>query len=246
MRLMRTVARRVALSLSEAKRFTVLNEVFAPLGASALQYQYAVRNVFAPIPVAAGSAAGASYSRIGSEIVDPLLKLKFSWRFNWANANASTYWGPVFLHVYLVAANDASTFPLNGVSIYPDGIAGDPGWLLQTNPARPTLNGNNVKVLKAWHRKMQPPPSVAGTGGTDGVIAQYFGRGNVNGKMTYRWKRKLTYEDFVPLSANPSSGNQLRGWNYYILTGWGINDQTLGMSQAPICNVDSFLYFKDP
>lgn len=248
MRLMRTVARRVALSLSEAKRFTILNESFAPAFVSPLQYQYVLRNIFAPIPVAAGAAAGASYSRIGSEIVDPLLKLKWTYFVNIGSIFATnTYYGPIYLHTYLVAANDAAQFPLSSAVVYPDGISGDPGWILQTNPSRPTLNGNNVKVLKARHQKISISDFVGAISPDTQPSVIATGIKSVTGSMSYRWKRKLTYEDVSPLVApNPASGNQLRGWNYYILTGWGINNGTLSNSVRPSMLIDSFLYFKDP
>ena len=73
------------LSLAEAKRFSVINELFTPTYATPLVSQWTLRSVFAVIPTAISSLtnANSSYNRVGSEIVDPLLKLKITGRVDW-------------------------------------------------------------------------------------------------------------------------------------------------------------------
>lgn len=243
---MKSVARRVTLSLAEAKRFSVINEDFNPSYLTSVRYRYTVRNIFFPIPVASGANAGSSYAREGSEIVDPLLKLKWTFRIFWPLLFQNGNYGSVYFHVYIISTNETYTFPGGAVSVYPDLTpSNDPGWFIQVDGVRPTLNGNNIRVLKAWHRKVSPTQLMLGA--ASGVTPNTFGNQDISGSMTYRWKRKLTYEDSSPAAAPnfPSSG-LLRGMNYYILCGWSMTGTTLPTAARPDMRVDSFLYFKDP
>ena len=251
MRLMRKVARRTLLNLAEAKRFSILNEQFSPAYATAQPNMWTVRNVFSVIPNPAASLAvtNASWTRVGSEIVDPLLKLKFTCRVNWANFGqvGGGGYGPIYFNLMLVATTDQLANP-STVSFYDFTASGDPGWFINPEGSKPTMNGNNVKVLKRWRRKLTPDqvgyPVVSGQATSVSVI----GAQETTGTLTYRWKRKLTYEDATPSAApNFPSGNTLRGWNYYILAGWWVSSGTNVISGSrPTINVDSFLYFKDP
>ncbi|QCO93518.1 capsid protein [Gopherus associated circular DNA virus 5] len=238
------VARRAVLSLAESKRFSIINEDFNPAYVTPTAARWSVRSVFGPIPQG-GANADLSYAREGSEIVNPMLKLKFIFRVNWGNFFTTNNYGPFYFHVYLVATTDIETFPGTGVGIYPTtGTSTDPGWFITDNITRPTLNGNTVKVLKAWHRKVTPDQvSFDQASGTTSVVAGYQ---DVVGKMSYRWRRKLTYQDVPGPGPNFGSSVVLRGWNYYILVGWGAAINTVTSATRPVAVVDSFLYFKDP
>lgn len=240
--MMKSVARRVALSLSEAKRFTTLNEAFFAAYVTPTNFRWTLRSIFAPVPEA-GEVAQSSITRIGAEIVDPLLKLKFTWGINWPSiiANTPLSYGTITMVVMIVSAND-QIVGSGSVSLY-DFNTADPGWFLQREPSRVTLNGNNVKVLKKWKRRVTPDqisyavPSGAG-------IASY-GQQQVQGTLSYRWRRKLTYEDEPSQYGNPASTIYLRGMNYYILCGYETTSGTASTAR-PYLNMDSFLYFKDP
>lgn len=247
MRLMRSVARRTMLSLAEAKRFSVINELFTPTYATPLVSQWTLRSVFAVIPTAISSLSNAnsSYNRVGSEIVDPLLKLKITGRVDWGQLGGTGNYRSLYMHVYLIATTDETNTP--GIVTNYDFSSGDPGWFIQTDAARPTLNGNNIKVLKHWRRRLTPDQGVypVVSGQTTNFLA--VGGQDVSGQMTYRWKRKLTYQDATPsLTPNFPSGSQLRGWNYYILAGWGVTGPSVVSAARPQILIDSFVYFKDP
>lgn len=254
---MKRVARTVALSLSEAKRLSVVNQdVFNNTSAVAFRWSYT--NIFSAIPVASGTGAGSSFASIGNEIVDPLLKFKAVCRIPYGLTlldNSNNY-GTIQFTVLLVAANDfASTTASGGptpgninFTTYPALFdTADPGWFLSADPFKPTLNGNNVKVLRRWTKKYHPEIQFEAfaTGDslryTNGTI-QF----SIEGK--YRWKRKLTYEDNVALQAGanfPRAG-YLRGWNYYLLCGWGAPGNIVTSNGQPQMNLDRFLYYKDP
>lgn len=235
MRLMKTVARRVALNLSESKRFATIN-VGYPVNSNGQATQWFVRNVFA------GSLGQGtnSFSVIGSEIQHPMLKVKFVFRvpFGSLNGDNPQNLGTVSLNMVLLATNDQ----IGNLSDIPTQYGLSPfnalNWFYNTDGHKPTFNGNNVRVLKRWQRRTNPQ-LVTANGPTT----------LVRGSFSYRWKRKLTYEDVatVPAAGGPASSNILKGWNYYLLMGYALpNSQISVLGSAPSINMDSFLYFKDP
>ena len=150
--------------------------------------------------------------------------------------NAINY-ATVGFNVMIVASNEqlSLTTPSNFSTLSPD-----PGWFYQRNGYKATMNGNNVKVLKKWHKKYTPDQVVAG--GSQGIVT-------ISGSMKYRWKRKLTYEDLstIPGTGGPASTTILRGWNYYILCGTQVNtNYASALTAPPVIVMDSYLYFKDP
>lgn len=247
MRLMRSVAKRVTLSLCESKRFTVLNESFTPGYTGNRQYYFGLRNLFAVIP----TGAPQSYARIGSEIVHPWVKIKFTFRTNWQSMFSSGNYGAVYFYAYIVSTIDEDVFPGSTVSSYPfasQGTTGDPGWFLQPDPARTTLNGNNIKILKAWRRRIYPD-QVMYASGQAGVTPVVYGVQDVVGIMKYKWPRKLTYMDLAvgaPTPGNPNTSAILRDTNYYFMAGWGVTGSAIATANQPQCAVDSYMYFKDP
>jgi len=257
MRLMKRVARKVTLSLSEAKRFTVLNDIPFGVGSGTTTGRWRYKNLFAQLPTATGSAAGSSYGIDGSEIVDLLWKCKITFQINFGQILAGTgssvnAYGTTFLHVYLVGANDYSSAVAQGGtppgtltwSDYPAQFsADDPGWFLTQNFNRPTLNGNNLKVIRAWHRKYTPEVQFDRMAPTDTGVD---GRGVVQCRMDikHKFKGKKTFED-APLAdtdANYLRAGTLRGWNYFLLMAWGTPAATVAADQ-PIVTLDQFMIF---
>lgn len=242
------ISKRVALKQVETKRFTILNENYSLLPVDTRGSQWSARNVFSPL-----SEGVDSFNTIGNEIVSPMLKLKFSAMIDWNNVRGlnglgGTIPGPVsvVLNVMLVAANDQYAYYTP--SLLTPGGSNQGGWFYQADGARVTLNGNNVKVLKKWTILKSPPSIYPGTQAT--AIA---GGSLVRGKMTYRWNRKITFEDLYnlpPANGGPDRAIITRGWNYYILVGWSLPPGfTLGSATIrPVVDfsMDSYLYFKDP
>lgn len=231
MKMMKRVARRVALGLAESKRFAMINEGFN--GASFLASRYWLRNVFSTI-----SQGVESYAIIGSEIQAPLLKLKFNWQTNWGAIAADNInnFASIGLTVMLIASNET----YSGVASVDYGsLSPSPGWFYQDNVFRQTMNGNNVKVLKKWTKVITP--AVNNAGGVQGIV-------QTRGTLKYKWNRKLTFEDIsiVPPTGGPGSTRSLRGWNYYILAGRTLTASTVSGVVAPLLTMDSFVYFKDP
>ena len=75
MRLMKTVARRVALNLSESKRFSVINQsVFSNIDSVTRRWMF--KPIYAQLPLTTGSNAGSSYTVVGNEVVDLMIKGK--------------------------------------------------------------------------------------------------------------------------------------------------------------------------
>lgn len=230
--MMKRVARSETLKLVETKRFSVINETAtALLGTN--QDQWSFRNVF-------GRLAGGSNSWqiVGQEIQRPLLKLKWQCQIDWPNISLIQpgNYGSIALNVYLIAANEQ--LPQTTFINYDSASGLD--WFYQRDGFNPTMNGNNVKVLKHWRRVVTPDQVALGT---------IQGSQVVTGQMTYRWKRKLTYEDtgLVPTAGGPNRAGWLRGWNYYIVTGSSMRiDLPATAINIPFTVMDSFLYFKDP
>lgn len=255
---MKRVARRVTLSLAEAKRFSVIQQgVFSNTNATQVRWMY--RNLFSSLPAPNINNASTSYVVVGNEIVDPMLKFKATFAIPYANilaSEAALVYGTICCYVYLIAANDFTGAVGNGApppgsiafTPYPGQYSeADMGWFLNQDPYKPTLNGNNVKVLKKWSKRHHPETHLervpTGTVTTDarGIVA-------INIEGSYRWKRKLTFEDnpFGDSDANFPRAGTLRGWNYYLMLGWGAPSVITLSNSQPQCNMDTFLYFKDP
>lgn len=236
--MMKSVARRVAIGLSEAKRFSVINEVAIPAYIGSPSNNWTFKNPFSAIPIATN---GESFGRTGAEIVDPMLKVKFTFKIPWfVNVNVNS-WGTFHLSVALVSSNDnynSSTFTNYDFS------ASDPVWFLNSAVGRTTFNGNNVNVLKIWHRTITPDEIVLNT--TGGVTNQVYGQSDVVGKLYYKWKGKKTFEDVTAAVApNFPSGTLLKNNNYYLMVGWQAQGGIPPGNRIG-CAVDTFMYFKDP
>lgn len=239
-KMMRRVARQVTLKLAETKRFAIINEQLTPLAVAGpiANNFWSYRPVFSPL-----TNGFLSGQVIGNEIVDPLLKCKFTATFNWNDiyyANSNNY-GDITLNVYLLASNDdfVNTTFSQIISGYPQ------DWFYQIDGHNPTFNGNNVKVLRKWRRRVSPD-TLMGTAVIQGTKV-------VTGSLRYRWKRKLTFEDRV--GTVPAAGPQptrevaLRRWNYHLV--FGIRSKanwpySTTATSIPLVTMDSFLYFKDP
>lgn len=240
MRLMKSVARRVTLGLCETKRFAIINLTSGtPASAGASQYWYTS-------PFAALVNGTASGDIIGSEIVSPMMKMKFKITIPWNSLFAQsspvgTNYSTVSLFVALIASNEdniASTawsnFSPTSTPYY---------WMYQADADKPTFNGNNVKVLRMWKRTVTP----------DQLSAQPNGAGNqqvIKGRLMYRWKRKVTYEDIgnVPgVGAPPRSGNT-KGYNYHVVYAYGMRTTagSVTIGDWPRITSDMFMYYKDP
>lgn len=257
MKLMKRVARRVTLNLSESKRFSSINvNAFAPTAGTA-QFYWSYINIFAQLPTATGAIAGSSFAIDGNEIVDLLMKVKATFIIPaYADlGGTNTGYGTRFLTIYLVAANDY-TGPVIGGGPPPGTItwtnypgqytSTDPGWFLQPDGSKPTLNGNNVKVLRKWTKRYQPDEIVKVVP-VGGATTTNFGHVYLPITLKHKFRGKHTFEDnpFGDLDSNYPRAGVLRGWNYYLLAGWGATAQIPG-PQQPQLFVDQFLYFKDP
>lgn len=234
-RQVKTISRKVALGLCETKRFTVVNEPAS--GNSTVvpnNYYWMLKNIFGQLSNAGANQGVGNYQIVGSEIVNPLMKVKFQWQVPWQNmyaASAGNY-QTVALCVMLVSSSDdlvANTFT-SAV-----GFTETNDWFLQAYPFRITMNGHNVKVLKRWMRTVSPDQIQSGTP---------IGSAVVKGKMTYRWKRKLRYQDSAGVNTLPQ--NVLSGPNYYLMTSWATNVNVAGTAAVPNCQMDTYLYYKDP
>lgn len=257
MRLMKTVARRVTLGLSEAKRFSYINASTFVISGSA-QHVWRFKNIFAQLPTATGSLAGSSYGVEGNEIVDMTLKFKANFVIPIyqlvSNAQSLGAYGTIYCHMYIIAANDYSEVVGQGGTppgsltwtTYPNfGAADDPGWFLQMSGDRPTLNGNNCKVVRHWVRKYTPPPTTGWYAA--GETRESFGVVNIPIVGKHKFKGKKTFEDnpIGDLDANFPRAGTLRGMNYFLLVGFSM--PTIVTSAAfPQLWVDQFMYFKDP
>jgi len=236
------VAKQVTLRMAETKRFTTINESMGPF-ANAGPYgasYWAFRPVFSPLVNGAGNG-----QIVGSEIAYPLLKCKFTCTLLWNDiftANSNNY-GTVTFNFYLIATNDEyvnTQFAPFPSSTYPE----TGNWFYQPDGHNPTFNGNNVKVLRKWRRRVTPD-QVTGTG----VVIQ--GPQVITGSLTYRWKRKIKFEDtgIIPGTGAPNRDLALRGWNYYMVAGVrtnGVMNFSTNNNSLPLFKADSFLYYKDP
>lgn len=239
--MMKSVARKVTLSLAEAKRFSVINQEAIPSYVGSLSNSWTLKNPFAAIPIAIDAQ---SFGRVGAEIVDPMIKLKYTFKIPWfSNVNVNS-WGTWHFSVALISANDNFT---NSTFLPYDFGSTDPIWFLNSAVGRTTWNGNNINVLKIWHRSYTPDEIVLQT--QAGVTNQVYGQSDIVGKLYYKWKGKKTFEDVAAVpgftAPNYPSGTLLKGTNYFVMVGWQAPG-TIPFGNRPSCQVDTFMYFKDP
>ncbi|AVK87308.1 putative capsid protein [Termite associated circular virus 1] len=238
------ISRSVQLRQVETKRNITINLVAAPTPSTNANWQYYYRNVFVDL------ANGVdSDDIIGNEFVDPYVTFKWNVQFDINNLRSlntsNTGVQTVKWWMMLVACNDYLPATVSGFNSIVPGTSTDPGgWWVQPDPTKMTFNGNNVKILKKmtrqWH--LTSIPSVVGT-------ATVSGTEQFSGKMKYRWRRgKKTFEDRNTIEEDKTRVSQLRGMNYYIVTGWWVPTALSGTPlAAPIFySVDQYLYFKDP
>lgn len=236
-RLMRTVARRVALNLAETKRFGLINLVSPnPTGTGRNQFWY-TSPFFSLVN---GTASG---DIVGAEIQNVLLKMNFRvqipWSLLWTAASpVGSNYGTVSLMVALIATNEDSIGSATWTSFNP--LFTPFFWMYQTDMDKPLFNGHNVKVLKQWKRTVTPDQlSAAPTANTSVQI--------IKGKIRHRF-RKIRYEDTgtVPAIGAPPRASYTRGWNYHIIYGYGMRNTSSNLGDHPQIASDTYLYYKDP
>lgn len=240
MRLMKAVARRVALNLAETKRFAVINQpIPLPSGPGASQYWFMS-------PLSALVNGTSSFNIVGSEIANVLMKLKFKitipWSYLWANANpVGSNYGTVSLMVALIATNEDALTNSSWTNFNP--VATPYFWMYQSDVDKPMFNGHNVKVLKMWKRTVTPDQiSAAPPAGTNEQV--------IKGKMTYRWRKKIRFEEqgTVPGVGGMTRGAYTKGWQYQLVYAYGMRGTANSVTNQdyPRLVSDTYLYFKDP
>lgn len=227
----------------ETKRLTILNEQYAGYNNPTTRgYAYYIRNVFSPIP-----QGTQSWAMTGSEIQDALLRIKIRAELSMVNARTFTTQFPgvvsYVFHVWVVA----SAYPLDldvPVLLDTSGGSADLGFYYQRDPWTPTFNGHNVKVLKHWTRSFNPKvvelPSTSAVSGHNMMV----------GRLSCRFKGRKRFQDSgvnPPSSGGIAPTGLLKGWNYYIIGGWGtIGDVSATLTPPWSLKLDSYLYYKDP
>lgn len=210
-----------------------------------------MRNVFSPIAVTPLSVGTTTQSYIlnGNEFVDPMLKVKL--RVTWSfNNQTPLQLQELYVFQYLIAANDEFTNTATLANYPVLGTSTDPGWFQVGNRITPTLNGNNVRILKRKRLVFKPQfPLInniaVGSEQAVGTMSKTL-------SYTHKWRGKKTFEDdpanmiFTQGSQFLNRKNTLKGWNYYFLTGWVVPTYSLNSATRPGINMDTFLYFKDP
>ncbi len=241
----RRIAKGEALRVAESKRFVILNETYSLITTSARDHQYAYRNVFAPL-----AAGTSSFQVIGNEFWPRLLKLKWRFSVDWRTVftlnDSSRGCQSVIFHIWVIATPDVLT-PGTTPVLYDETSSG-PLWFYQHEPFKATMNGNNVRVMKHMQRTFTPEAMLQDDTGT-GATPVIWGTATKAGTMKVRFKGKRTYEDtLAPTSGGPTRQQYLKNINYYIVSGWGAINGTVGSVTPGFGNIliDSYLYFKDP
>lgn len=242
-RLMKRVAQQQINRAVETKRYAVINEDW---GASATGLNngtvWTYKNIFSAL-----ATGNTSWSIVGNEILNPMIKLKGRVYVDWDRVrNINNVVGPqdVYLTTYIIASNEQ--LEASSPTFLPSPGSNDFGWFYQRNGVNPTLNGNNVKVLAKRSVKLRPQVPYVGL-----PTSQITGASTTRWRLGYRWKRKLSYEDIPgapPTTGGPTRAALLRGWNYYILQGISVAywNNTTFIGRVVNSEIDTFMYYKDP
>lgn len=229
-------ANRVINRRSETKRYITQGENFTTgIGGTGL-FQWATRNVFN------GLTAGDVDTNVeGSALDRAMLVLRGQFTIDWNSVTVGAGQGAdppsIILHVGVIATNDQ----LSTSDIV---RAADPAWFLSSVPWRVRLDGHHVRVLK-WKTYTFHPQ------GAGQVIAPTASTPIVYGTTDRQIKLKCRFKGKKQFEENPgiASGlDFLKGWNYYILTGWGVAGNAPWVGQdsfKPVLGMDTYLYFKD-
>lgn len=235
----RRIARYEQMKNSETKRFFILNEGWNTYRSAGQDpnwsYQYV--NIFGAMQ------QGVQQQQFeGDTILDPLFKMTISYEVLWnvlqtQFQTSQSQFPPLYVHAWIIAVNDQ----VSGVSPapFPD-IDPIRTWFLQPHSTRAVMNGDVVTVIK--HKKR-----LVRAFGTDIVTPPASSAGTI--KLLKKLKGKKTFEPVS--SATPNTpGSNLKGWNYYVVFGWGVPDGynlRNPLTANPIrVYADRYLYFKDP
>lgn len=224
-------ANRAINKRSETKRFIITGENYTTLIGGTGVNQWATRNVFNPL------VSGDLDTNVEGSMIDrAMLVIRGQFTIDWENIRAGSGLSDVpsmILHVGVIATNDQ-------LSLSDIPRAADPNWFLSNVPWRVRMDGHHVRVLKWKTYTFQPQGMGQIVTGTSPVA---YGIADRQIKLTVRFKGKKQFEE------NPgTSADFLKGWNYYIVTGWGMggNAGWAGTDlQKPTLVLDSYLYFKD-
>lgn len=247
MKTIKAVARYTQLKNTETKRAFVLNESWNSFAATGSYfYNYNFLNIFSILGTGAQGTGQNQF--VGDQVLDPLMVARIQFYVDWntfSPAGATTL-EPVMLHTWIIAANDqyAAAAPTN-VNVYSTIL----DWFLQTRPSRAVMNGDSCKVLHHWTRTVTPPSVPTAV---SAAFPNLFSTACIRKKIVHKFKGKKTFEPQNPTSPN-LPGAYLKGWNYYLICGWGLPDGTFnlnvptGASTRPVTiYLDRYLYFKDP
>lgn len=228
-------ANRVINKRSETKRFITVGENYSNgIGGTGF-FQWSTRNVFNPL-----TAGDLDTNVEGSMLDRAMLVIRGQMSANWEAirlSNASGDLVGLIWHVAVIATNDQ--LPISDIT-----RAAVPEWFLSSVPWRPRMDGHHVRVLKWKTYTMMPQGmgTITEAGGTP-LATNTWGIQDRAFKMTVRFKGKKQYEE------NPGTTlDFLKGWNYYILTGWGMSGNSAWTGtelNKPNLNMDTYLYFKD-
>lgn len=234
------ISRRTLLRNTETKRHFIQNEnwsIYPSTGTSL--YTYAYVNIFAPLTQ--GIQQG---NFVGDSILDPLFvaRIQFDLRPNDLSGELPgiSRAPEVYCHAWLLASNDQ--FSQITPTFIDDTLPLNPSyWFLQPRASRAMMNGDSVTVIKHMKRKLRPYDT--------GTIQD--SNPSISMKMVAKLKGRKIFEPAGGTAPN-TPADVLKGWNYYLVVGWGIPDGGVQIAWPSATNgpvyisVDRYLYFKDP
>ncbi|AVK87312.1 putative capsid protein [Termite associated circular virus 3] len=243
MKMVRSVANRQIMKATETKRNVRLEENWSPIPSNSTGSQYTIANIFAQIG-GGGTASGTNATQlIGDTFFNPLFKAKLRYFIDWNRVRSLNGSGtgvlPVQLYCWIVAANDIlplGVTPNNYFTISPQ-----PNFFLTSGGTAPTFNGDNVRVIRKWSKTINPPSIVVGAGTVVTNGASLYKK-----NITVKFRGSKTFES----DSSGGLGFGLRGWNFYMITGYAM-PYGFALSGTPLLplvdvRVDRYLYFKDP
>lgn len=219
----------------------MIGEIFSPTRTSPEANQWAYKNIFEQL-VQYGGQGGGQAQFTGTEITNAMGRFTVYGTVFW-NRIISLVGGvsSIFFEAAVIATNDQ--FATGGPALYNVAASG-PNWFYNFQAYDPVFNGNNVRVIKRKRWRIDPPNMMSGAPSPPTTASSSFSK-----IIKVKFKGKKEFEEGAStITGAPQPARFLRGWNYYLMVGFGaqINAVPTTTQNLVDCYADSYLYFKDP
>lgn len=243
------VAKAVLMRNVETKRYVVANDTvgFGTTPVGLAPYLAEFKNVFSGLNTSLGDL---NNQLEGNQFTNAKIAYKFNCVVDWGQVGVATggYADPVYFNIWLVASQQALV-QLGG-AFTPMGSVTAQTIFQQDNPAKATLEGQDLTIIKRKRIIIRPPAIFVGGTTAPNLVGQVSSRAYTM-KASFKGMKEFQLQSTTTNDPGdtPTLQQFLKGYNYYVIAqvGYSVHNPTAsGVAFGAGMYVDSYLYFKDP